>query len=531
MNPANVPPWGCPWHGLVERLSSSSAHINLPNGQTKTWPVYALDGDATCDTVLVRVPGVPPVERTPEEQAADDAAGRQWWNQAILGGSAQRLHGRAINGWVYCDPAGRRWRVSKISGTSGSYTVELQLFGELGRAAEIYSYPVSVADMGQSTPSLNNLETLTLKLRDVCPDGSRALYAVRGTRPLTSAPQWPPQTEARWIPALGWLEMSISGPGESATISLEVLVTRAQAVGVFEHDTGTRPDTIQYWQTVTETVEDFPDKTITTRSIEVHSEVVATAVQFGDPYADGTSLGHGAIGERVSSQARRGAILAMWYAADGTHETLTLDVERTLVGIADPVQWVVEGEDVTEFIKPSGPTNTLSRFTLNGEQSSSNDYTDAAVLNLGGVELTRIEVPWSSPLIYRYDRDSGVSSEPASEGTLPVTFLWLSAGFILVPSTSLSNASNYMTIDRFLYENQQQISIAPYQLSNHMWTLLRCDRDGSAYNWTWGHAWAPGAVTDSDTTTITHTAGLRLYGSWCPVTGQMARATYPVIWA
>ena len=70
------PMWGCPWHGLV-----TVSGLTLPNDTTIPFPGPGVLNDTAGDTILLKVPGVPEIERSPEEAAADAAAGRQWWNQ------------------------------------------------------------------------------------------------------------------------------------------------------------------------------------------------------------------------------------------------------------------------------------------------------------------------------------------------------------------------------------------------------------------------------------------------------------------
>lgn len=71
-----APVWGCPYHGLVRGWQ-----LTLPNGRTITNRFFA---DDAIGSVLVRVPGVPGVVRTPDEVASDTALGYQWRNAAAL---------------------------------------------------------------------------------------------------------------------------------------------------------------------------------------------------------------------------------------------------------------------------------------------------------------------------------------------------------------------------------------------------------------------------------------------------------------
>ncbi|WP_280348906.1 hypothetical protein [Pseudomonas sp. BN414] len=485
--------------------------------------------DTAGDTILLKVPGIPPIERSEEEAAADALAGRQWWNQAILSSTDQKLHGTALDGWVYCDPAGRRWRVSKIVDLSGSYTVELRLFGMFGVAEEVHTYAVSLADLGQSTPAIDdvNAATLSIQLRDVWRDGSRALYAIRTSRLVNGAGDWPAVTQSRWLPAMGWLEMTISGPGEDAAIGLSVLANRAETIGTYSITADPPTPTTQFWLTETVTVVEDAIKRTTTRVPVMNSAVVPAgdAEQFGNAYLDGVSRGHVRPGTVSSTEGRRGIILAMWYASDGSHEQLTMDIEEYNSYSATEVPWSISGEDVTEFIKATGETNVLSRYTESASNSFARSTQFALILRLDGVEVVREEgaVGNSSGTLY-YDREDGLSD-------LPIAF-WHSTA-VLADETNLDLlfARRFLGLDQIRYGPAgTDVFYAPYQLSNHLWCVLKNTKAGTVYTWRWGPAFGPESVSDGEITTSTHSSGLRLYGSWCPVTGQMARSTSRIVW-
>lgn len=240
-----APVWGCPWHGLVR-----NGLIELPNGSTMPYPGNIGSGQRAGNTYLVASPSAPPLERTPDELAADAAAGRQWRRTATLAGESPDLHGVAIGGWVYIDPAGAAWRVTGLGVTalftnSLSLTITLARFGVLGGGPESYSHTVTLSDIGQSTPEIDDAGDgfrvdRYAELFDVSATGALAsirialYYRLRNSSTGTYDDRG---TLADWcgIPA-GWLRLSISGPGSAASVSLSVDKTREQTLGMRSHE-------------------------------------------------------------------------------------------------------------------------------------------------------------------------------------------------------------------------------------------------------------------------------------------------------
>jgi hypothetical protein len=224
MNPANVPTWGTPWHGLVQ-----GGVLTLPNGSTMTYPqppakTAVISGTATTipdtagSTYLVAVPGVPLV--TPS--AEDVTAGREWRNKATLSASRQQLYGKSLDGWIYIDPDGARWlvrcaqldeNVLYSTGSSLALTVTLSRFGDLGVAAEQHSYPLTITSFGIDAGSMPS--TVRVLLDAINSGGSAAILMVHERRMNSAEPQ------IRWPYA--FLEITVSGPGSAATLGCSVI--------------------------------------------------------------------------------------------------------------------------------------------------------------------------------------------------------------------------------------------------------------------------------------------------------------------
>lgn len=319
----NVPPWGCPFHGLVR-----NGQLQLPNGQAKTWPqpvrMRQNQWDEPGYTYPVRMPNVAPVERSPDELSADQARGIEWRSDAVLAGAYFQLHGRNLQGWVYCAPSGAKWLVSPLNianqvNTSATLTLELLIsrFGVLGGVSDERTQFVSLADLGQAEPNAADPSpagtTTWLQVVDVKPDGSRALIMVfrpvyefssSGSHPLHKIP-------------LGWLELAMAEADGQLLASLSVVRTRAQAFG-----------------TVVQWVNGDP----ATQWVRVRPAQQETSVP-GDGYTDVTltpqPLQEGGAGTDVtawvhSRQQRRqitGRIVAMWYAGSG-YDLVTLDMQQ-----------------------------------------------------------------------------------------------------------------------------------------------------------------------------------------------------------
>lgn len=223
MNPANVPPWGCPWHGQVK-----SGRVYLPNGTNRVYrqpeaTSYIGPGGVTVrpqDTYGIthrHAAGLPSIVRDAEEQVADAAAGRQWRNEAILSGGRPQVHAKLLSGWIYIDPAGARWLVRiaelqnepAVSFTSPfAVTVELIRFGVLGGAPESYSYNVSLP-FGDT----DGISSGSLLVDAISPTGNAAVVMAFRRFSAGRAPRLP----------VNFTELTITGLGAEALIAASVV--------------------------------------------------------------------------------------------------------------------------------------------------------------------------------------------------------------------------------------------------------------------------------------------------------------------
>lgn len=228
---------GLPHHGLA----SAAGTLTLPNGQTIAYPA-----PPSPDVYVVRRPGWVAPERTPEQLADDAAGGREWRDYALLQGTfgATQVHlgGKAVNGWIWFDPDGRRWLVSALSlgNTLTANAVQLQFrrFGEFGSAAFATTRTSNSIDLDQVTSPalqirfsgvLRDAEDYDVQRRivDVTPDGSRAIVVLDVHHEHRSSFVGPPQRRI-----VGVFEVVIS---PTMGVSVVLLAGRAECIG---HDGG-----------------------------------------------------------------------------------------------------------------------------------------------------------------------------------------------------------------------------------------------------------------------------------------------------
>ncbi|TRO14338.1 hypothetical protein EQ836_07640 [Ectopseudomonas mendocina] len=207
----NVPPWGWPWHGRVDR----SNVLHLPGG--KTMPYFP--PDRANHTYRVKVPGVAAIARSPEELAADIALGREWRNEAIM--HAHMLYGRELGGWIYCAPDDTRW-VIRLSGSAVSFGV---LGGAPASQALTVSWPTDDIEVGDElnlggTPYLVQRWPLPV---DVAPDGARAIFMLYANDPSFNVGLRP-------LP-LGFQLVTVGGESGAISVSITTLRTLEQTLG------------------------------------------------------------------------------------------------------------------------------------------------------------------------------------------------------------------------------------------------------------------------------------------------------------
>ena len=235
---------GTPYHGLVQ-----GGLLTLPNSEVKTYPQPVTTWpDLAGSTHLLRRPGMPAVSRTSEQVAQDTANGFQWRNVAMLSGGAQQLYGRDVDGWIYIDPDGVRWRIrfttpllstSASFGGSLSLTANVSRFGEFGGSEVSFDTTLTLSDWGQNgytnPPNFSDsgvsstVLAASFFLEAVTPSGSKAAICVHHARTTSTVPG-DSTVDVAVRHALGWLQIEVTSVGGLPSLSMTVLKNRAETL-------------------------------------------------------------------------------------------------------------------------------------------------------------------------------------------------------------------------------------------------------------------------------------------------------------
>lgn len=157
--------FGWPWHGLWQ-----GDRLVLGNGSdSPVWIWPPIDGDC----FRIKVPDMPSVDTTPEEQAE----GIEWRNYALLCGSNSVLYNVEMQqgGWVFIDSNKRPWKcrmefLSKTSATLRIYDLES------------LSSPVQSITLTFSMPGWTPSSDAAWYICDMNSRGSDLLWAIRPQR-------------------------------------------------------------------------------------------------------------------------------------------------------------------------------------------------------------------------------------------------------------------------------------------------------------------------------------------------------------
>ncbi|MFT3758421.1 hypothetical protein [Thauera sp.] len=125
-------------HGLYD---AETGNITTPDGVVIPCPSEPPFGT---DSFVVRVPGTPPLPPvSPEEAAADTAAGRTWLDYGIISGANRRMYGARLarrlpsnspeSAWIYVDEDGARWlvRIRNIIDGARFFRLTFRKFGHI----------------------------------------------------------------------------------------------------------------------------------------------------------------------------------------------------------------------------------------------------------------------------------------------------------------------------------------------------------------------------------------------------------------
>ncbi len=407
---------GHPWHGLV-----SGGMLALPNGLTIPYqqPAGTVHWEYTA-AHRVAVPGVPPVERTPDQAAADNLAGMQWRNTALISGGASQLYGRALGAgrWIWIDDAGDRWLVdaSALHGqvwTAASVPshvmLSLRRFGRFSAAPAGAPVVVQVPihDLGQGGPELMTTPTQVTQsfrssLFSIHPQGRAAAFMLHYAV-AHGAAAWPSNRHP-----CGWFELHLSGYGADVSASIDVIADRLQTLGGEAEvtDDGDTPAVFRLWRrsTTTTTGSDYPTcsgGTETTDRFRLHDgDLTSDGYTPEWLYAYNRSVGVRPDMTRSASVSWGGMLWAVWYGVDGARRHVTLDVEwvyryeRHSAGVSDrevsstriTTRSPGAGRCVTEVVQEFAPYEIACDIDISVSEACTYTW------RLGGTEVASISV-------------------------------------------------------------------------------------------------------------------------------------------
>lgn len=209
------------------------------------------------DTYRQQVPGIGAVVRTPEQAASDAANGYHWLDYLVLSGSNQQIYGSVElggNGWIYCAGDGRRWHVqlispASVSGNSATLQFFFRPFGYFPVSGSAITRNVTLADLGQASPSITvstsdsvlgtdtcTVNTLRIDLDDIKPDGSAAVLGLRSLCPAEVLKPGQPAWAMGEPVSMGFLLVTITDGSGGPEIGVSVLHNRAATIGTYTQD-------------------------------------------------------------------------------------------------------------------------------------------------------------------------------------------------------------------------------------------------------------------------------------------------------
>lgn len=380
----STPVWGFPWHGRLSspgfgptlRIGDSGPELSLsdpvfPEGLQGALDQYAggpfgTPPEEILSVHVVRVPGVPNLEFTPEEIADHTAKGRAWRNHALLCGSGLRLNGRELGGWVCIDSAGERWLIKPTGSPSllfGNATIGSSLtlsfsvvpFGYIGQppAAPI-TISGTLSDIQQGGETLGGEPRVRMRPASISSNGRVVIVALypKGTSATTSDF------------ACGWLRLELTGTGPSFAVSLTVIYSRTESLGVLE---SSDVDTIAgHWLTY--------DVPATAAGLTISG--TCEGIGFYNP---GLARDTWPIGRRTMISNRIGRILS-----------LVFDEVDTLVTVTADLKW----QRIQDWPTPTmqSATGTLSAAFSPGINTSTSTGSIAVEVLREGTDITTQEV-------------------------------------------------------------------------------------------------------------------------------------------
>ncbi|OQR35921.1 hypothetical protein BWR15_06225 [Pseudomonas sp. T] len=365
------------------------------------------------DVHLLRVPGLPEVDISPEEAAAEAAQGRTWQNWALLSTSNLALMGKQLMGWVCIDTAGNRWLIKTNPGffygdISASAPLTLQVsavpFGYLDETpVEPFVQSVTLADIGQATgeapPTAGTTDALQLVICSISSDGRRVIIEVRGRK----SPAIPQTLRDSSAPA-GFLLLELSGPGPQFALTLSVLKSRVQCLGDYEEQLKVPPGSTQAikWATTStpRTVGGVAGKDYICNAGGIEPK---TSQDYGPPY-----MGSGWVGWK-----RKNRLVALVFDETDTIVELAYTAEFFVEYDFPAFSGEVEGAVSGWLADSSNYTNSNVTNTVVGHFSRESTETVRGQVALlrDGVEIGRDGLEFVQPINESFDLSPSFSGQ------------------------------------------------------------------------------------------------------------------------
>mgnify|MGYP000138177501 CR=1 FL=1 len=413
---------GCPWHGRIQ-----GGVLTLANTTTRTGFVTGHRG-----SLRLQVPGVPAVSRTPEELAADTAAGRVWRTDVAIslqdGSSDLYLYGanRITAQSIYAVGPGNCWAarfpfsvVVNVDRTALTEPATFRLISQLGYLPPDTYQSVTVTLSGYvAAPAVN--PAFTSITWDCLPNGSRAVLA-----DFTTISRFGYQMPSTLY---GFAELQCSGAGTPDSPFAAVLQLLSEGNGCDEQ---TAEDNLTTWtgvwgwevDTTTESI-DVPGRDCPTiRQTDNKSTFYLDPDGIPSVNTPGTSI---TTGTRTASVT--GFALGFWYSPTGELQPVTLDATYALEsthsaageGIgAPPRVYETEQELSLGACTPTDPELTVAG-SYNWDWLETHTTTEnlLLILRVDGEEIDRHELRYEYTRTSEYSEVSGfaVNDGPSATG-------------------------------------------------------------------------------------------------------------------
>jgi len=540
---ARIGAWGCPWHGKI--LNDT---LTLPNGQVRSG--Y---GVTTGRSWRLSVPGVTPVVRSPAEAADDALRGWQWRSDVIVSplGGRVLLHGQGLASdceWLYAVAPGQVWKVQvpafEISGGELAQPLTLTRFGELREKKAKESWQPQQVEVPVELVGISGADAWIADanvLWDVDENGGRAIF-IAGFWDLPRA-------------GAGAVLLRITGsgqPGDEFQARLEVL--SAPDAGDYNAVDNWGP-VRKVWAAQTTISERWePSESACpkdfVRSIDAYNIALL-------PVGEGSPVNEFGYWEGQRSCRIRYPLL-FWFKPNGDIEKVevevayTLDEQNSHTGSATPItpaesrQHYEPNQSGTACeLVSTGSTDGLYDWHTLITNTYDEDYRISLLVDGNVIDSASIhyhverrnegagqasgvsQVPYEGHSTYRLELNGETWDTESSEATGQLLgfkpFGIRIAPHMLFelpfdPNDRTGNTRSLLSFALRSFDGSRGLSARPWPYSNHLLCLLTTGA-GNGNQQLYGPSAHPGGV---DARTFLVSGGQPRYGSWNPVTGEVA---------